>query len=66
MSEIFAENGESCKQKFKFDDFTQSRILSNAFEAAIVEFISESELLIIFCPSNFTVLLAALFTHSLR
>ena len=41
---MFAENGDSCKQKFKFDVFTHSRILSKTSAAAvdIVEFISES------------------------
>ena len=41
---MFAENGDSCKQKFKFDVFTHSRILSKTSDAAvdIVRFISVS------------------------
>ena len=43
FKDIVAENGESWRQKFKLEDFTHSRILLNAFEAAIVEVESISE-----------------------
>ena len=48
FKEILAENGESCKQKFKLDAFTQPRIMSKALHAVMVEFLSESEFSIMF------------------
>ena len=48
FNEILAENGDSCKQKFKLDAFTQPTIMSKALQAAMVEFLSESEFSIIF------------------
>ena len=47
MIEMLAENGDSCIQKFKFEDFTYSKIWSKALDAATVGL--KSVFLIIFC-----------------
>ena len=52
LMEILAENGESCKQKFKFDVFTQFRTFSSASQTAIVGLKSEPALSIIFLLVN--------------